>query len=252
MRRIVVAIDGPAGAGKSTASRALAQRLGYGYVDTGAMYRVVGVLARGARARARRRRRARRVSSARCRFELRDGGTALRGRRARRLARRSGAPTPGELASRCRRVPVVRERLVALQRALGAGGRRGDGGARHRHRRVPGRAGEALPDRRRRRSGRGGARRSSARAARRSTRRRWRARSRRATAATAGARTSPLRPAGDARASSTPRHLGLDEVVERMAERACRAPFGLASLEKRRYGLPVAPRADFRPQGVPA
>lgn len=38
-----VAIDGPAGAGKSTAARAAAKRLGYIYVDTGAMYRAVGV-----------------------------------------------------------------------------------------------------------------------------------------------------------------------------------------------------------------
>lgn len=38
-----VAIDGPAGAGKSTAARAAAKRLGYIYVDTGAMYRSVGV-----------------------------------------------------------------------------------------------------------------------------------------------------------------------------------------------------------------
>jgi cytidylate kinase len=38
---IVVAIDGPAGAGKSTVGRALAQRLGVGYLDTGAMYRAM-------------------------------------------------------------------------------------------------------------------------------------------------------------------------------------------------------------------
>jgi cytidylate kinase len=37
----VVAIDGPVGAGKSTVARALARRLGYRYVDTGAMYRSV-------------------------------------------------------------------------------------------------------------------------------------------------------------------------------------------------------------------
>jgi cytidylate kinase len=37
----VVAIDGPSGAGKSTAGRALAARLGYTYVDTGAMYRTL-------------------------------------------------------------------------------------------------------------------------------------------------------------------------------------------------------------------
>jgi CMP/dCMP kinase len=46
---LVVAIDGPAGAGKSTVGRAVAARLGLGYLDTGAMYRAVtfAVLRRG-------------------------------------------------------------------------------------------------------------------------------------------------------------------------------------------------------------
>jgi len=43
---LIIAIDGPAGAGKSTVARDLARELGYIYVDTGAMYRVVGLLAR--------------------------------------------------------------------------------------------------------------------------------------------------------------------------------------------------------------
>ena len=42
---MVVAIDGPAGAGKSTLARALAQRLGFTYLDTGAMYRCVALAA---------------------------------------------------------------------------------------------------------------------------------------------------------------------------------------------------------------
>ena len=42
---ISVAIDGPAGAGKSTLARQLARDLGYIYVDTGAMYRAVGLYA---------------------------------------------------------------------------------------------------------------------------------------------------------------------------------------------------------------
>lgn len=119
MRRIVVAVDGPAGAGKSTASRALAGRLGYAYVDTGAMYRAVGVIAH---------RRgvaldddeglARLVGS--LRFELRDGGgLAVDGTDVSAEIRRAEA---GELASRVSTRPVVRERLVALQRALGARG----------------------------------------------------------------------------------------------------------------------------------
>ena len=39
---LVIAIDGPSGAGKSTVARVLAQRLGYIYIDTGAMYRSIG------------------------------------------------------------------------------------------------------------------------------------------------------------------------------------------------------------------
>lgn len=42
---MIVAIDGPAGAGKSTVARQVAQRLGMGYLDTGAMYRAVTFLA---------------------------------------------------------------------------------------------------------------------------------------------------------------------------------------------------------------
>ena len=44
-RGITVAIDGPAGAGKSTVAKAVARRLGYSLVDTGAVYRSVGLLA---------------------------------------------------------------------------------------------------------------------------------------------------------------------------------------------------------------
>lgn len=44
-RRIVVAIDGPSGAGKSTIGRALAEKLSYTYLDTGAMYRAIAVRA---------------------------------------------------------------------------------------------------------------------------------------------------------------------------------------------------------------
>lgn len=41
MRKLSIAIDGPAGAGKSSVSKILASRLGYAYLDTGAMYRAV-------------------------------------------------------------------------------------------------------------------------------------------------------------------------------------------------------------------
>jgi cytidylate kinase len=42
-RRIVVAIDGPAGAGKSTLAKRVAARLGFIYIDTGAMYRAAAL-----------------------------------------------------------------------------------------------------------------------------------------------------------------------------------------------------------------
>lgn len=41
MKKLVVAIDGPAGAGKSTVAQLAAKELGYTYIDTGAMYRAV-------------------------------------------------------------------------------------------------------------------------------------------------------------------------------------------------------------------
>lgn len=116
----VVAIDGPGGAGKSTVSRALAAELGYGYVDTGAMYRVVGVLAaeRGLA-----------VDDATSLAALCDetpiafvdidGRTRVDvGRRDMTDVIRTAAAA--QHASLYSTVPVVRERLVARQRELGA------------------------------------------------------------------------------------------------------------------------------------
>jgi len=45
MKKIIVAIDGPASSGKSTTARGLAKKLGYIYIDTGAMYRACALLA---------------------------------------------------------------------------------------------------------------------------------------------------------------------------------------------------------------
>ena len=48
MRKLVVAIDGPSGAGKGTVARAVAAELDYRHVDSGAMYRAIGWKARRA------------------------------------------------------------------------------------------------------------------------------------------------------------------------------------------------------------
>jgi CMP/dCMP kinase len=45
MKSLLITIDGPAGAGKTTVSRSLARRLGYRYLDTGALYRAVALKA---------------------------------------------------------------------------------------------------------------------------------------------------------------------------------------------------------------
>lgn len=115
----VIAIDGPGGAGKSTVSRALAAELGYGYVDTGAMYRVVGVLAaeRGLAVEDAA------ALAALCdetpiEFVDIDGRTRVDvGRRDMTDVIRTAEAA--QHASRYSTVSVVRERLVARQRELG-------------------------------------------------------------------------------------------------------------------------------------
>lgn len=117
-----IAIDGPAGAGKSTVSRRLAQALGLRYVDTGAMYRVVGVLADEAGVDfADAAGLAALCDTLSLAFdEQADGVHVLANGRDLTRAIRSAAA--GQWASKVSTQPAVRERLVALQRRMGAGG----------------------------------------------------------------------------------------------------------------------------------
>lgn len=121
-RRLVVAIDGPASAGKSTLARALARALGYTYVDSGAMYRVVGLAARL---------RGIEPTDAVSLAALIDGlDFTLRphpsGQRVllegRDVTDDLRTPLAGEWASRVAAVPEVRRRLVERQRRLGEAG----------------------------------------------------------------------------------------------------------------------------------
>jgi cytidylate kinase len=120
--RPTIAIDGPAGAGKSTVSRRLAQALGLRYVDTGAMYRVVGVLADEAGidlddAPAL----AALCDTLRIAFVEEADGLHVRAND-RDLTQAIRTAAAGQLASKVSTQPAVRARLVALQRRLGAGG----------------------------------------------------------------------------------------------------------------------------------
>ncbi len=122
MKKLIVAIDGPSGAGKSTVGKLLAKELGYLYIDTGAMYRAIG------------------LKAVREGIELKENDS-LRGLCARtdvRLVQGEGSlrvylddedvsdsirtPEMGMVASAVSAQPCVRERLLELQRRLGEGG----------------------------------------------------------------------------------------------------------------------------------
>ena len=123
IRAMLIAIDGPAGAGKSTVARALAGRLGFTYLDSGAMYRCVGLLslespdlqaaslARVARIEF--------VARASQFQDSRAGTVLLNGRDVSDTIRTSEVSAA---ASRVAADPGVRKALVAKQRELIEGG----------------------------------------------------------------------------------------------------------------------------------
>jgi len=122
MKRLIIAIDGPAAAGKSTAGKALAARLGYTYLDTGALYRAVAWLAEreglvdspgpvlGALVRKADIRLEGDPQRPRVLVESRDVSAEIRTERV------------SQLSSKLSAVPEVRGALLALQRRLGEGG----------------------------------------------------------------------------------------------------------------------------------
>jgi cytidylate kinase len=113
-----VAIDGPGGAGKSSVARAVADRLDFEYLDTGAMYRAVGLLATEAGVSLDDEVAVARVAAAAgLRF---SGGRLVAGERDLTEAIRTLAM--GEAASRVSALPAVRRLLVEQQRALASAG----------------------------------------------------------------------------------------------------------------------------------
>ncbi|PIE69970.1 MAG: cytidylate kinase [Deltaproteobacteria bacterium] len=121
-KRLVITIDGPAGAGKTTVSRSLAARLGYTYVDTGALYRAVGFAAKlkgidpdddDAMAVL--------CKEMRLEMTLSGGNLSLRVN-GEEIADKIRTPEMSRMASAVSARPVVREFLLDMQRQMGAAG----------------------------------------------------------------------------------------------------------------------------------
>jgi cytidylate kinase len=117
-RPLLIAIDGPSGAGKGTVARAVAAALAYRHVDTGAMYRAVAWKAvhdqvdlQDEDAVA--------ALAARARIDVSDGAVTVDGHDVRQAIR---TPEIDAAAAAVARQPRVREVLIVQQREMGAGG----------------------------------------------------------------------------------------------------------------------------------
>ena len=114
-KRVVVAIDGPAGAGKSTIARGLAERLGFTYIDTGAMYRAVALWALRQGVDWGDRQSLEQLAAA-AEIELSPGRIRLNGEDVTEAIRE---PLASSGASKVAVIPGVRRAMVAKQRAMG-------------------------------------------------------------------------------------------------------------------------------------
>jgi CMP/dCMP kinase len=115
--RTIVAIDGPAGAGKSTIARRVAERMSFLYIDTGAMYRAVALAALRAGVPLDDDAALARIAEG-ARIEL-GGGVRLNGEDISEAIR---TPEVSQAASRVSAAPGVRAALVRKQQAMGAQG----------------------------------------------------------------------------------------------------------------------------------
>src|SRR5437016_6112032 len=113
---MIITIDGPAGAGKSTAARALAARLGFDFLDTGAMFRSVALAALRGRIDPRDQRALAGLVEA-LRLDVRPGRILLNGEDVSAAIRTADTTAAtGAVADS----PVVRRFLADLQRRLAA------------------------------------------------------------------------------------------------------------------------------------
>lgn len=112
---MVITIDGPAGSGKSTAARLLAERLGFAFLNTGAMYRAVGLAALRAEIDPDDHERLGELARG-LRIEAFDGRVVADGVD---IAAEIADPVVSTAASKVAVCPAVREALVAEQRRAG-------------------------------------------------------------------------------------------------------------------------------------
>ncbi|VAV82868.1 Cytidylate kinase [hydrothermal vent metagenome] len=118
-RKIIIAIDGPSGVGKSTVSKIIAERFGFEYIDTGAMYRAVAVAAADAGLDLT----SDEALAGFCKtikIHFEDNGTRIFLNN-KDFSERIRTPEAGEQASRSSALPSVRKFLVGLQREMGSG-----------------------------------------------------------------------------------------------------------------------------------
>ena len=121
-RKLVIAIDGPAASGKSTTARLAARELGYLYIDTGAMYRAMGLKARRLGIPFSDTEDIARMADATAISQRPDDGgvvTLLDGEDVSAAIRQ---PEISQAASDISTIPAVRRRLVKLQQQMGRDG----------------------------------------------------------------------------------------------------------------------------------
>lgn len=118
VKRLVIAVDGPSGAGKGTVARAAARALGYRHVDTGAMYRAVAWEAVRRHLRLDAHDEAARIA-AEAAIEMDEGRIRINGHDVTADIR---TPDIDKAAAIVARIPAVRDVLVDRQRVIGRNG----------------------------------------------------------------------------------------------------------------------------------
>ena len=119
-RGLSVAIDGPAGAGKSTVARRVAEALGYTYVDTGAMYRAVAWAVRDREIDPQETDAVTRLAEG---LDIQLGADGRVWADGRDVTEEIRTPEISALTSPLSAIPAVRTRMAALQKQMGVAGR---------------------------------------------------------------------------------------------------------------------------------